>query len=80
MESTQLTLFESCDHHEADLSLVVSDIKEELGNVRRGLFRRYGELRDEMRALRADLDALLQGLNEGPVEEIQEQPSKIYYF
>jgi len=54
----QLTLFESPPLSQQEFENYVRDTRSELTNVRRGLFRRYGELEEQISALKQEIAAL----------------------
>jgi len=51
----QLTLFESPPVSQEEIKICIDSTKKELSNVRRGLFRRYGELEEEISQLKREL-------------------------
>ncbi len=55
---TQQTLFDSPPMSQADIENCLVNTKKELGNVRRGLFRRYGEIEEEFSELKRELAAI----------------------
>lgn len=64
----QLTLFEKPLMSQADIEFNLEHTRKELSNVRRGLFRRYGEIEEEVFELRKELNALREILGLAEVE------------
>lgn len=56
----QLTIFDFTDYSPspAQLGAEIHEVKEQINNVRRGLFKRYAEMEDELTAIREELRAM----------------------
>ena len=56
----QLSIFDFQEHplSPAQLEMEVKETKEQINNLRRGLFRRYAEMEEELLAIREEIRAM----------------------